>query len=83
MDDSVTDVESLELNFKHFRLPNGFFRDQNKQNKINYNGFLDYKYNGLKIKSSFIFNDSFKINKDYNHNFLYHNLFSFFRDYFS
>jgi len=61
----------------------GFFRNDNAQFKAKDKGFLEYKFNGLSLRPAFIFNDSFKINKNYHDNFLYHNLFSYFRDYFS
>lgn len=75
----------MDLNFKHFRLPSNFFRDakESKKDFSKYKGFLSYKFNNLKIRSTFIFNDSFNINKKYSSNFIYHNLFGFFRDYFS
>jgi len=71
------------LKFKHFRLPKGFFRNTSKKSDTNYSGFLDYKFKGFKIRPSFIFNDRFKWIGNYNYDFVFHNLFSYFRDYFS
>lgn len=73
------------MSFKHFALPSNFFRNLNEPKKTfpAYKGFLNYKFKNLKIRSAFIFNDNFPINKSYSSNFVYHNLFGFFRDYFS
>lgn len=77
------DVKDSNLKFKHFRLPKDFFRNTLKKSDLNYKGFLDYKFKGFKIRPSFIFNDRFKWVSNYNYDFVFHNLFSYFRDYFS
>jgi hypothetical protein len=85
LESSVVDDKDLDLNFNHFKLQSSFFRSNDKSKKTfpDYKGFLNYKFNNLDIRPSFIFNDSFKVNKNYNYNFIYHNLFGFFRDYYS
>lgn len=81
--DEKIGTREYNLKFKHFRLPKGFFRNTLKKSDSNYSGFLDYKFKGFKIRPSFIFNDRFKWVSNYNYDFVFHNLFSYFRDYFS
>jgi hypothetical protein len=73
----------LDFNFNHFDLPKGFFRDDSQPPRSKaYDGAIHYKYKGVPL-NRFIFGIPSKVKGDPVSNFAYHNLFSFFRDYFS